>query len=151
MEIINNISQEKKELMKYRLKGINPLLVVAGLVEKNGKYLIARRLNGKDLVVGKWEFPGGKVEDKETEEHALERELKEEFNLDIKADKYICGVIYKYPTRVINLRLWHGNVVDRNFSMDESDHDAYKWVSLEEISNYELCPADMELYAKIKP
>ncbi len=135
--------------MKYRLKGINPLLVVAGLVEKDGKYLIAQRLNGNDLVVGKWEFPGGKVEEGETEEKAIEREIKEEFNLDIKADKFVCNTIHKYPNKVINLRLWHANVTNMDFSMDESDHNAYKWAALEEIGDFELCPADRELYSKI--
>ena len=51
MKIINNVEKDKIELMKYRLKGIEPLLVVAGLVEKNGKYLIAKRKNGDELVV----------------------------------------------------------------------------------------------------
>lgn len=149
MKIINNVEKDKIELMKYRLKGIEPLLVVAGLVEKNGKYLIAKRKNGNELVVGKWEFPGGKVKEGEEEMDAIEREIKEEFDLNIKADKHVCSIIYEYPTRVINLRLWHANVEDNEFSMDENDHLAYKWATLEEIGNFELCPADRELYSKI--
>lgn len=149
MKIINNVEKDKIELMKYRLKGIEPLLVVAGLVEKNGKYLIAKRKNGEELVIGKWEFPGGKVKEGEEEMAAIEREIKEEFDLNIKADKNVCNIIYEYPTRVINLRLWHANVEDNEFSMDESDHLAYKWATLEEIGNFELCPADRELYSKI--
>ena len=149
MKIINNVEKDKIELMKYRLKGIEPLLVVAGLVEKNGKYLIAKRKNGEELVIGKWEFPGGKVKEGEEEMAAIEREIKEEFDLNIKADKNVCNIIYEYPTRVINLRLWHANVEDNEFSMDENDHLAYKWATLEEIGNFELCPADKELYSKI--
>ena len=149
MKIINNVEKDKIELMKYRLKGIEPLLVVAGLVEKNGKFLIAKRKNGEELVIGKWEFPGGKVKEGEEEMAAIEREIKEEFDLNIKADKNVCNIIYEYPTRVINLRLWHANVEDNEFSMDESDHLAYKWATLEEIGNFELCPADKELYSKI--
>ena len=149
MKIINNVEKDKIELMKYRLKGIEPLLVVAGLVEKDGKYLIAKRKNGEELVIGKWEFPGGKVKEGEEEMAAIEREIKEEFDLNIKADKNVCNIIYEYPTRVINLRLWHANVEDNEFSMDESDHLAYKWATLEEIGNFELCPADKELYSKI--
>ena len=149
MKIINNVEKEKIQLMKYRLKGIEPLLVVAGLVEKDGKYLIAKRKNGNELVVGKWEFPGGKVEKGEEESTAIEREIKEEFDLHIKADKYMCNTIYEYPSKIINLRLWHANVEDNEFSMDESDHLAYKWATLEEIGDFELCPADRELYSKI--
>ena len=55
------------------------ITVVAALIEKKGKYLIARRSTGAKDVMGKWEFPGGKVEKDETEEHAIEREIKEEF------------------------------------------------------------------------
>ena len=149
MKVLKDIEKDKIELMKYRLKGIEPLLVVAGLVEKDGKYLIAKRKNGNDLVVGKWEFPGGKVEEGEEESTAIEREIKEEFDLSIKADKYVCNTIHEYPNKVINLRLWHANVVDNDFAMDESDHLDYKWASLEEIGTFELCPADRELYGKI--
>ena len=53
------------------------ITVVAALIEKDGKYLIARRSTGSSDVLGKWEFPGGKVEQEETEENAIEREIKE--------------------------------------------------------------------------
>ena len=50
--------------------------VVAALIEKDGKYLIARRSTGDENVFGKWEFPGGKVKENETDERAIEREIK---------------------------------------------------------------------------
>ena len=51
--------------------------VVAALIEKDGKDLIARRSTGSEDVMGKWEFPGGKVKDDESEFHAIEREIEE--------------------------------------------------------------------------
>ena len=150
MKIIDGLKKEDVQLIKCRLKGIEPLEVVAGLIEKDGKYLIGRRLYGDETTVGKWEFPGGKIEKGEEESATIEREMREEFNLNIKADKFITNVIYAYPKRVINLKLWHGNVVGDSFSMDARDHDVYKWVTFDEIKAYELCPADKELYAKIK-
>jgi len=144
------ISKEEAIRLKYRLKGIQLTKVVAGLIEKDNKYFIAKRLTGNELVVGKWEFPGGKVEEGEEESKAIEREIKEEFNLDIKASKCIASVIYEYPNRTVDIRLWESNVNGENFSMDENDHDAYKWVTFEEIDGYDLCPADRELYNKIK-
>ena len=61
------------------------IIVVAALIEKNNKYLIAKRSTGDPNVLGKWEFPGGKVNPNEDEKHAIEREIKEEFELEIKA------------------------------------------------------------------
>ena len=54
--------------------------VVACLIEKDNKVLIAKRSTGDPNVLGKWEFPGGKVEPDEDEKHAIEREIKEEFD-----------------------------------------------------------------------
>jgi len=62
--------------------------VVAGIIYKEDKILIAQR-NLKKAQGGLWEFPGGKVENNETHEQALKREIKEEFNADIQVDKYV--------------------------------------------------------------
>ena len=144
------VTKEEAIRLKYRLKGIQLTKVVAGLIEKDNKYLIAKRLTGNELVVGKWEFPGGKVEEGEEESVAIEREIKEEFDLNIKAVKNLTSVIYEYPNKTVDIRLWKAAVEGNDFSMDENDHDAYKWVSFEEIDGYDLCPADRELYNKIK-
>lgn len=64
------------------------LKVVAGVIEKDKKFLIARKAKGKSME-GKWEFPGGKVEDGETNEEALKREFFEEFNVEIKVNGYL--------------------------------------------------------------
>ena len=61
--------------------------VVAALIEKDNKVLIARRSTGDPNVLGKWEFPGGKVEQNEDELHAIEREIREEFEEWLTTDK----------------------------------------------------------------
>ena len=76
--------------------------VVAALIYNEGKVLIARRLTGDTNVFGKWEFPGGKVEFGETEEHAIEREIFEEFELCIKADKYLINNICEYIICIVD-------------------------------------------------
>ena len=80
--------------------------VVAALIQKNSKILIARRSTGDPNVFGKWEFPGGKVEPNENEFRAIEREIKEEFELDIIAKKFIVNNICEYPTKTVDLRLY---------------------------------------------
>ena len=122
--------------------------VVAALIEKDGKYLIARRSTGSNEVLGKWEFPGGKVENGESEKHALEREIEEEFELRIKAREYITNNIYAYSTKTVDLRLYKCDYLSGDFHLH--DHSEYVWVNKADILNYDLCPADIPLAKYIK-
>lgn len=117
--------------------------VVAALIKKNNKYLIAKRSTGSEDVLGKWEFPGGKVEENEDEKHAIEREIKEEFDMKVKAERFITNNICKYPSKTIDLRLYTCKYISGDFHLH--DHSKYLFVSKEEILNYDLCPADIPL------
>ena len=119
------------------------ITVVAALIEKEGKYLIARRSTGDENVLGKWEFPGGKVQENETEEHAIEREIMEEFEMDIQAIRFLTNNVCKYPKKVIDLRLYECKYLSGEFHLH--DHSEYKFVDRDEIINYNLCPADIPL------
>ncbi len=122
--------------------------VVAALIEKDGKYLIARRSTGDKNVLGKWEFPGGKVKEKESEEHAIEREIKEEFEMDIKANRFLINNICEYPTKTIDLRLYECEYISGEFNLH--DHSEYKFVNKEEMLKFDLCPADIPLAEYVK-
>lgn len=124
------------------------ITVVAALIKKNNKYLIARRSTGSADVLGKWEFPGGKVEPGESEEHAIEREIKEEFEMDIKAVKYITNNVCEYPSKIIDLRLYECKYLSGDFHLH--DHSEYKFVNKNKIINYDLCPADIPLAEFVK-
>ncbi len=124
------------------------ILVVAALIKKNNDVLIARRSTGDENVLGKWEFPGGKVEPNETEGHAIEREIKEEFELDIKAIKYITNNVCEYPTKTVDLRLYECEYISGEFKLH--DHSEYKWVNINELLNYDLAPADIPLAKYLK-
>lgn len=124
------------------------ILVVAALIKKNNNVLIARRSTGDENVLGKWEFPGGKVESNETEGHAIEREIKEEFELDIKANKYITNNVCEYPTKTVDLRLYECEYISGEFKLH--DHSEYKWVNINELLNYDLAPADIPLAKYLK-
>ena len=69
--------------------------VVAAIIEKEGKILIARRLYGNQA--GKWEFPGGKYEEGEDGITAIRREIREEFEADIEIRDFLCTVRHRYP------------------------------------------------------
>ena len=122
--------------------------VVAALIEKDGKYLIARRSTGDENVNGKWEFPGGKVEPNEEEMTAIEREIREEFELEVKAIRFLVNNEHQYPGRIVDLRLYECKYISGEFKLH--DHYEYKFVSKDELLDYELCPADINLALFVK-
>lgn len=124
------------------------IIVVAALIKKEDKILIAKRSTGDKNVLGKWEFPGGKVEKDEDEKVAIEREIKEEFELKIKTEKYITNNICNYPTKVVDLRLYRCKYISGDFKLH--DHSEYVWVDANNILDYDLAPADIPLAKYIK-
>lgn len=119
------------------------LKVVAALIEKDGKVLIAKRATGNEEVISKWEFPGGKVEDGETEEQAIEREIKEELNVIVKAREFLINNECNYPNRSIDLRLYLCNYITGEITLN--DHLEYDWVDVNKLLDYDLADADIPL------
>lgn len=117
--------------------------VVAALICKDNKILIARRATGDSNVLGKWEFPGGKVEANESEEAAIEREIKEEFELTVKAKRFLINNICEYPEKKIDLRLYECEYLSGEFCLH--DHFEYKWVEITKLIDFDLAPADVLL------
>ena len=122
--------------------------VVAALIMKDNKILIARRSTGDESLLGKWEFPGGKVEPNENEYQAIEREINEEFELNINAKKFLTNNVFKYPTKTVDLRLYSCEYVSGNFKLH--DHSEYKYIDKSELLNYDLAPADIPLAQFVK-
>ena len=122
--------------------------VVAALIMKDNKILIARRSTGDESLLGKWEFPGGKVEPNENEYQAIEREINEEFELNINAKKFLTNNVFKYPTKTVDLRLYSCEYVSGNFKLH--DHSEYKYIDKNELLNYDLAPADIPLAQFVK-
>lgn len=120
--------------------------VVAGILQKADKILIARKAPGKSLE-GYFEFPGGKIEEGETAEESLIRELMEEMSIKVKVSKYVGESIYNYGNIVISLKGYTAEILEGEITL--TDHDMYKWVSLSEISYYKLAPADIPLVEKL--
>ena len=113
--------------------------VVAALIENGDKVLIAKRSNGNPSVLGKWEFPGGKVELGESDYVAIEREMKEEFEVVVKAKKFLGNVI----DNDLDLRLYLCDYVSGEFKLNA--HSEYRYVLRSELSNYDLAPLDIKL------
>ena len=114
-------------------------VVAAVIKNQEGKYLITQR-NFKKVQGGLWEFPGGKVEENESKEHAIEREIKEELTLNIKAKEILGEKVFDYTERSINLIAVHCEKISGEVILNE--HEAYAWVTPDKFKDYEFAPAD---------
>ena len=117
--------------------------VVAGIIYKDGKFLIAQR-SLKKAQGGLWEFPGGKVEPEETKENALIREIKEEFNADIRVDGYVGENIHHYPEKDIKLMFYKATLLSDTITLNE--HEDYKWITKEDKDKYKFAGADVMVF-----
>ena len=119
------------------------LTVICGIITNtDGKIFIARRKKDK-LLGGKWEFPGGKIEKDETQKECLQRELNEEFAMQIKVGERLGENEHQYENFSILLIAYNCEFISATFEL--MDHDAYEWVSKESLTNYELAEADIPL------
>ena len=121
---------------------MNYIKVVAAVIFRESKILIARRKKGKHLE-SCWEYPGGKTEKNEEEKKALKRELKEEFNIEASIDKYLTESFHEYENVNINLKAYLVRDFLGDFKL--SDHDKIEWIKIEEIKKYDFAPADIPI------
>ena len=122
--------------------------VVAGIIENNGKILCMQRDKGKyDYVSFKWEFPGGKIEEGETNEQALKRELLEEMDLEVDVENHFCDVQYTYPDFKITMFCYKCNTKDLDFKLNV--HKDYKWLKKSELNIIDWAPADVPIVKKL--
>ena len=121
--------------------------VVAGLIWKDGKFMICQRPENKARAL-LWEFVGGKVEKGESREDALVRECKEELDVTVKPLDVFCTVDHVYSDITIRLVLFNAEILSGEPKLLE--HADLKWIRADDIDNYEFCPADKEILEKIK-
>ena len=127
--------------------------VVAAVIKKDNKILATQRGYG-DFKDG-WEFPGGKPEGNETKEEALKREIKEELNADISVDDYICTVEYDYPNFHLTMHTYFCSLIKDNIELlyhdeEKLEHEAMKWLTIDEIDSVDWLGADIEIVNKLK-
>jgi len=120
-----------------------PLIQVsAGLIQKDGRFLIAKRQKGGHLA-DYWEFPGGKQERGESLQACLEREIEEELGLKTKAGHVLLVVEHEYETKLINLHVMECAIlVGEPMSLECQE---FKWVDPADFHKYTFPPPDVEL------
>ena len=120
--------------------------VVAALIWDGDKFMICQRPANKARAL-LWEFVGGKVESGETKEQALIRECKEELNVLLSVGEVFMDVVHEYPDLTVHLTLFNATIAEGE--PQKLEHNDIQWITPSEIQNYEFCPADEEILAKI--
>ena len=116
--------------------------VVAAVIKKNNLYFIAQRNRNKHFAYF-WEFPGGKVDDQETFENALKREIKEELSIDIRILNHIASEKHKDEKIDVNVHYYLCDPLDEKIFL--SEHEDMKWVKKIELNNFKMAPGDSKI------
>ena len=120
--------------------------VVAALIWTRDKFMICQRPvhKARGLL---WEFVGGKVEPNETKEQALIRECQEELAVTLSVGDGFMDVIHEYPDLTVHLTLFNATIAEGE--PQKLEHNDIRWITPNEIPNFEFCPADVEILRKI--
>ena len=120
--------------------------VVAAIIKKEKQIFATQRGYGdyKDW----WEFPGGKIEQGETPEEALVREIKEELDTTITVDRFLMTVEYDYPDFHLSMDCFFCSIESGNLTLLE--HEAAKWLPVNNLRQVNWLPADMEIIEQIE-
>ena len=113
--------------------------VVAAVLEKDGRYLITQRRTAAVLPL-LWEFPGGRVEDGESDAEALKREMHHRLGAQVSVGKLISFASHPYEHYVVDLFLYECVLIGPGF--EARNVNAYQWVTSAEFDKYPFTPAD---------
>ena len=121
--------------------------VVAALIWDENRFLACQRPAHKARGL-LWEFVGGKVEPGETKEQALIRECKEELDVTVAVQDVFMEVDHVYPDLTVHLTLFNASIAEG--VPQKIEHNDLRWITVEEIDQYEFCPADEEILRRLK-
>ena len=123
---------------------IEQIKVVAGLILQNNKLIICQRPNFKDHPL-KWEFPGGKIKNDETNEEALIREINEELSINIINCEEL--ISYNFNYKELNKKVFIYFYLDNNFNgkVLNNFHKELKWIEIKDIREYDFLEGDLKI------
>lgn len=125
------------------MKTIN---VVAAIIKDEDKIFATQRGYGE--FKGGWEFPGGKIEEGETKEEALIREIREELDTEIQVGEHVYTVEYDYPNFHLTMDCYFCSVLSGNLTLKE--HKDGKWLTKETLDSVDWLPADLGLIGHLR-
>lgn len=130
------------------MKTVRVVAAVIKAANENGEPIIFATQRGYGDFKGGWEFPGGKIEEGETPKEALKREIIEELDTEITVGELIHTVEYDYPNFHLSMDCFWCEIVKGDLVLKE--HEAAKWVKIEQLGEVDWLPADVTLVEKIK-
>ncbi len=121
--------------------------VVAALIWDKENFMISQRPahNARGLLR---EYVGGKVEPGESKEQALIRECQEELAITLNVGDIFMDVTHEYPDLTVHLTLFHATIQEG--VPQKLEHNDIRWITVDEIDQYEFCPADVEILTRLK-
>ena len=120
--------------------------VVAAIIKHDGKIFATQR--GYGTFKDGWEFPGGKIEQGETPQEALRREICEELETDIEVGDLFDTIEYDYPEFHLSMGCYLCTI--RSGSLVLKEHEAAKWLTKEDLDSVDWLPADLTIIDKLK-
>ena len=130
------------------MKTIRVVAAIIKATNKKGEPIFFATQRGYGDLKGGWEFPGGKIEEGESPQEALAREIREELETEIAVGELIDTIEYDYPTFHLSMDCFWAEIVSGDLVLKE--HEAAKWLTKDELDSVEWLPADITLIDKIK-
>ena len=125
------------------MKTVRVVAAVIKAINENGEPIIFATQRGYGDFKDGWEFPGGKIEEGETPQEALKREIMEELDTQIKVGELIDTIEYDYPTFHLSMDCFWCEVTAGNLVLKEAE--AARWLTKEELNSVKWLPADITL------
>ena len=130
------------------MKTVRVVAAIIRAVNEAGEPIVFATQKGYGDFKGGWEFPGGKIEEGETPQEALVREIKEELATEITVGELIDTIEYDYSTFHLSMDCFWAAIVSGDLVLTE--HEAAKWLTKDELDSLEWLPADITLVSKIE-
>ncbi len=129
------------------MRTIHVVAAIIKTVDEAGKPMIFATQRGYGDYKGWWEFPGGKIEDGETKEEALKREMREELDIEVEVGELIANVEYDYPKFHLIMDCFLCEIRDGDLKLRV--HEDARWLYFHELDSVKWLEADIELVEKL--